>query len=56
MKVDYYNIDSAWKDYFKKLLNGEEDSKEERQTQAHVQDKNEDKEEMHPPNLEEVPS
>ncbi|KAF2900225.1 hypothetical protein ILUMI_05960 [Ignelater luminosus] len=43
--VDNYNINRAWKDYFRKLLNGEEDSKK-GQTQAHMQERNEDEEEM----------
>ncbi|KAF2899733.1 hypothetical protein ILUMI_06441 [Ignelater luminosus] len=50
--VDNCNIDRTWKDYFRKLLNGEEDSNEE-QTQAHMQERNEDEEKMHPPDLEE---
>ncbi|KAF2879266.1 hypothetical protein ILUMI_26912 [Ignelater luminosus] len=51
--VDNYNIDRAWKDYFRKPLNGEEDSNEEGQTRAHMQERNEDEEEMYPPDLEE---
>ncbi|KAF2893503.1 hypothetical protein ILUMI_12671 [Ignelater luminosus] len=50
--VDNYNTEKALEDYFKKLLNGEEDSKEKKHTQDHMQETNEDKKEMHPPDLE----
>ncbi|KAF2888988.1 hypothetical protein ILUMI_17185 [Ignelater luminosus] len=34
--IDNYNIDRAWEDYFRKLLKGEEDGKQEGQTQADI--------------------